>query len=167
MVCKIFRLRAAQRESQTAELGTVGELIMPIELGREDLKRLEQHAAMDYPNECCGILVGKVEGARTTITAVFPVKNARQDSARNRYLIQPEDVMAAQSEAEKLGAEIVGFYHSHPDQPSKPSGFDSQSAWPWFAYVIVAVAVGVPGETTAWIMAMDRSGFLPEEIIHS
>jgi len=139
---------------------------MLIELRSEDLKRLEQHAARDYPNECCGILLGKVEGARRTITAVFPVENARQDSARNRYLIRPEDFLNAIDNAERRGVEVLGFYHSHPDQPAQPSRFDQEHAWPWVVYLIHSVMNGAAAETTAWTMAMDRSAFIREEIIH-
>lgn len=66
-----------------------------------------------------------------------------------------------------MGLEILGFYHSHPDQPAQPSAFDREHAWPWFAYLIVAVRNGVPQEITAWTIAEDRSKFLREEMIVS
>ena len=42
------------------------------------------------------------------------------------------------SGAAELGGELLGFYHSHPDHPARPSQYDLDHAWPTFAYVIVA-----------------------------
>jgi proteasome lid subunit RPN8/RPN11 len=140
---------------------------MPIELRREHLERMGQHGAEAYPNECCGILLGKERGGRKVIAQVFPAGNGRTDSAGNRYKIVPEDLLCSQQEAERLGIEILGFYHSHPDQPAQPSGFDREHAWPWFAYLIVEVRNGAAQELTAWRLADDWSKFLREEIIVS
>ncbi|HEV2349958.1 MAG TPA: M67 family metallopeptidase [Terriglobia bacterium] len=138
---------------------------MAIELQREDLKRMEQHGAETYPDECCGILLGRERGGRKVIAEVFPARNARADSARNRYLIPPADLLRSLEEAEKKGLEILGFYHSHPDQPAQPSAFDRQYAWPWFAYLIVEVRNRIARETTAWTLAVDGSEFLREELM--
>lgn len=137
---------------------------MAIELPREELKRMERHGAETYPHECCGILLGKEQSGRKIITGVFPAKNASADSARNRYLIPPEDLLRSLDEAKSTGVEILGFYHSHPDQPAQPSAFDREHAWPWFIYLILAVRNGVPQEMTAWTMAEDRPAFLREEL---
>jgi proteasome lid subunit RPN8/RPN11 len=135
---------------------------MPIELQREALTRMEEHGAETYPNECCGILLGKAQGRHKAIAEVFPAENARADSARNRYLIPPTDLLRSLEEGEEKGMEILGFYHAHPDQPAQPSGFDRQHAWPWFTYLIVVVRNGIAQETAAWTMADDGSEFLRE-----
>lgn len=140
---------------------------MAIELRQKDLERIERHGAETYPYECCGILLGKVQGARKVITDVLPLKNARADSMNNRYLILPEDFLRCDREAESKGVEILGVYHSHPDQPAQPSGFDREHAWPWLVYLILAVRNGVPQEMAAWTLAEDRSKFLREEMIVS
>ena len=59
----------------------------------------------------------------------------------------------------ELGGELLGFYHSHPDHPARPSQFDLDHAWPTFAYVIVAVAAGRAGDMTVWFLKEDRSSF--------
>ena len=140
---------------------------MPIELRREDIERIARHGVEVYPNECCGILLGKELGGRKVIAQVFPARNTRTDSAGTRYKIAQEDLLRSQQEAESKGMEILGFYHSHPDQPAQPSGFDREHAWPWFAYLIVAVWNGVAQELTAWTLAQDWSKFLQEELIVS
>ena len=58
----------------------------------------------------------------------------------------------------------MGWYHSHPDHPARPSEFDREHAWPWYSYIIVSVAAGKPQDMTSWRLADDRSHFLPEEI---
>ncbi len=73
--------------------------------------------------------------------------------------------MQADCAAREAGLDIVGFYHSHPDHPARPSQFDLDNAWPALVYVIVAVNQGKAGETTAWMLADDRSQFTPEEIV--
>ena len=62
------------------------------------------------------------------------------------------------------GLELIGWYHSHPDHPARPSEFDREHAWPWYSYVIVSVAAGQPQDMTSWRLADDRSHFLPEEV---
>ena len=55
--------------------------------------------------------------------------------------------------------ELLGFYHSHPDHPARPSQYDLDHAWPTFAYIIVAVAQGKSEAMTVWYLKEDRSAF--------
>lgn len=123
--------------------------------------------ARDYPNETCGAMLG-VDGADTReVRALFPLTNRRDDSPRNRFAITADDFRAAEKAAKQQGLELLGWYHSHPDHPARPSEFDREHAWPWYSYVIVSVAQGVPKDMTSWQLADDRSHFLPEEIASS
>ncbi len=125
---------------------------------------IEGHAEATYPQEGCGFLLGRVsEGTREVVEA-RPARNARVDSARNRYLIEPRDFLSAEREARSLALEIVGFYHSHPDHPALPSEFDREHAWPWYAYVIVPVERGRSGTPRAWVLENDRHTFIEAEI---
>jgi len=63
------------------------------------------------------------------------------------------------------GAALLGFYHSHPDHPARPSQYDLDHAWPTFAFVIVAVERGEPGEMRSWRLRPDRSAFDEEAIV--
>ena len=137
---------------------------MSIELRRQELKLIEQHGAEAYPNECCGVLLGKEQDGRKVVTDILPLKNARDDSPRNRFLILPEDFVQSDREARKRGVDILGFYHSHPDHPARPSEYDREHAWPWYTYLILAVENGAPREMTGWLLTEDRLKFLPEEL---
>lgn len=122
------------------------------------------HASISYPEECCGVLIGRCHSGATFVERVLSVGNEREDSRQNRYLISPETVLAAHKEARSVGLEVVGYYHSHPDHPAEPSAFDRENAWPGVSYVIVSIAQRKVKETRSWRLNEDREGF-EEEII--
>jgi len=127
---------------------------------------IRAHGARDYPHECCGALLGAETSAGREVRALFPLVNRREDSPRNRFSITPEDFRAAERAASQQNLELVGWYHSHPDHPARPSEFDREHAWPWYSHVIVSVAAGEPRELTCWRLADDRARFEPEEVFH-
>jgi proteasome lid subunit RPN8/RPN11 len=137
-----------------------------LEIPNSLLDDIKQHGARSYPNECCGALLGVAsdDGAKQ-VRALLPLDNRREgEAARTRFLVTAEDFRWAEKEARARGLDILGFYHSHPDHPARPSDFDREHALPWYSYIIVAVAGGVPQEATSWVLADDRSRFLPEEM---
>jgi proteasome lid subunit RPN8/RPN11 len=133
-------------------------------LSEEILKGIREHGAEDYPNETCGALLGVDGEVEREVRALFPLVNRRDDSPRNRFSVTAEDVRGAERAAVQQGLELIGWYHSHPDHPARPSEFDREHAWPWYSYVIVSVAAGQPQDLTSWRLADDRSHFLPEEV---
>ena len=58
---------------------------MPLHITTEHGEAIREHAARDYPQECCGFLVGKPEGEIVTLARVVPAANLRDDSPRNRF----------------------------------------------------------------------------------
>jgi proteasome lid subunit RPN8/RPN11 len=128
------------------------------------LQTISRHAMASYPEECCGVLIGRSLDDATVVERLLSVGNERQDSRHNRYLISPETVLAAQKEARALGLDIVGYYHSHPDHPARPSEFDRENAWPWVSYLIVSLAGRRVVETRSWRLTEDRASF-DEEVI--
>jgi proteasome lid subunit RPN8/RPN11 len=129
------------------------------------LQTVGRHASITYPDECCGVLIGRFQaGGATFVERVLLVGNERADSRHNRYLITPETVLAAHKEARALGLEIVGYYHSHPDHPARPSEIDREQAWPGVSYLIVSVAKRAVVEARSWRLSDDGESF-EEEII--
>lgn len=114
-----------------------------------------EHGEEAYPFECCGALIGH----GTAVVEVLPLPNTTSEGPRRRFLVNPDDYQAAEAAAASKGAELVGFYHSHPDHPARPSQYDLDHAWPFFSYIIVSVLRGTPGAVTAWRLAEDRSAF--------
>ena len=138
--------------------------MIALTLPQED--EIRRHAEDEYPHECCGLLVGRFgEGGHKTVVEIYPVSNAREVDARhNRSLILPEEYMRGERYARRLGLEVVGNYHSHPDHQAAPSQFDLDHAWPTWSYVIVSVREGHAQDLRSWEMAADRSRFDEEEI---
>ena len=136
-----------------------------LKLTREIEKKIRQAGAAAYPNECCGILFGSEENGVNTVKALKPVENARESGEQyHRFLITAEDMMEAELEARKLGLEIVGFYHSHPDHPARPSDYDRDHALPFYSYIILRVAEGRPELMTSWRLQLSREAFDREEL---
>jgi len=129
-------------------------------LGSGVARAIREHARQAYPDECCGALMG----SRGIASAVLPLPNVTKDGPRRRFLVQASDYRAAEARAQELRAELVGFYHSHPDHPARPSRYDLEHAWPVFAYVIVSVRQGEPMEMTCWRLKDDRSAFEQERL---
>jgi proteasome lid subunit RPN8/RPN11 len=130
----------------------------------DHLRAIDRHGEETYPEECCGFLIGQASGEATMVERLLPVANERQDSRHNRYVINPETVLAAHKEARAAGADVVGYYHSHPDHPSRPSDFDREHAWPGLSYLIVSIQGGRAADARSWRLADDRDRF-DEEII--
>ena len=122
---------------------------------------IRRHGRETYPHECCGALVGR-DGH---VTGVVPLPNTTEEGPRRRFLVRASDYRLAERQAGEMGAELVGFYHSHPDHPARPSQYDLDHAWPTFAYIIVAVANGAATDMTVWYLKDDRSSF-EEGILH-
>jgi proteasome lid subunit RPN8/RPN11 len=135
-----------------------------LKLGEELAARIRAHGAETYPHECCGALLGRDAQTTREVLGLLPLANARQDSPRNRFAITPDDVRRAENTARENGQELLGWYHSHPDSPARPSDYDREHAWPWYSYIIVGVEAGVPGQMKSWRLADDRASFAPETI---
>ena len=127
----------------------------PLRIDPAAAGEINRHGAETYPHECCGALLGR--GA--SVDAVLPLPNTTDEGPRRRFLVRPQDYRAAEAGASARGLELLGFYHSHPDHPARPSDYDLAHAWPTFAYVIVSVVAGVPGDVTCWRLREDRSTF--------
>ncbi len=152
--------------SEALELGISAELA----------EKIREHGIETYPYECCGALLGsdydglandpnrESRKVSREVLSLFPLVNRRDDSPRNRFAVTPDDVREAEKAATAQGFEVIGWYHSHPDHPAKPSDFDRDHAWPWYSYIIVSVHTGVPQDMTSWRLKDDRSGYLEEKI---
>jgi proteasome lid subunit RPN8/RPN11 len=153
---------------------------MAIELKNKQLESIRLHGAKEYPNECCGMLLGHADGEFKEVLEVVPLRNLRHDSARahellplddpgresekNRFLIDPLEQLRVEREARERSLDVLGYYHSHPDHPARPSNYDRDHAWPWYSYVIVSIERGEAAEMTSWVLSEDRSHFEPEPL---
>lgn len=126
---------------------------------------IRAHGGRDYPHECCGFLIGTAQGETVFVSRAIPAQNTRDDSPRNRFEIDPGELVKVDRAARADGLGVVGFYHSHPDAPAVPSNYDREHAWPGYCYIIVSVVAGQPREMNNWLLRDDRSGFDPDPIV--
>ena len=137
-----------------------------IALEEQHKDEMREHGERDYPFECCGLMLGRFDNSRKQVVETYPISNAREEAAkRNRFLIRPEELMRGEKYAREKGLDVVGFYHSHPDDVAVPSQYDLEHAWPTYSYIVVAVEKGHAADLRSWEMETDRSRFEEEEIV--
>ena len=114
-----------------------------LKIRKTELDSLRRHGEETYPNECCGVLLGQMEGEARIVTSSARCGNTRSDSPHNRYHIDPKELIRIQREGRERGEDIVGFYHSHPDHPAQWSSTDlAEAHWFGCSYVITSVEKG-------------------------
>lgn len=133
-----------------------------------ELENICAHARRGHPFEVCGVLVGTTEAGVPQVTAALPVANRETEAPRVRYQIAPEDLLRIQSESRNAGRDILGFYHSHPDHPARPSETDRRIAAGGLSDGVVHMVVGVTGAgtavPTAWIFRDATQAFEAEPL---
>ncbi|NJP05844.1 MAG: M67 family metallopeptidase [Chloroflexaceae bacterium] len=141
---------------------------------------IANHAASTYPNECVGLLLGRINGSNQHVVAAAPVENRWQGqvelapgddptSLHDRFYLDPRDYLRVDREARERQLDIVGCYHSHPDHPAVPSDRDLVGAQGVgggsnFAFVIQSVIAGQPADLTSWLL-LDNATRFEAEII--
>ncbi len=123
---------------------------------------IRAHGRDTFPHECCGALLGRAG----VVKEAFALQNTTEEGPRRRFLVRPDDYRVAETRARDTGLDLLGFYHSHPDHPAKPSQFDLDHAWPSFSYVIVSVMAGEDKQLTSWQLKDDRSAFDEEPVTY-
>ncbi|HEX8735927.1 MAG TPA: M67 family metallopeptidase [Pyrinomonadaceae bacterium] len=136
-------------------------------LSEKSIEEIEAHGERTYPHECGGMLIGHFAADGTkTVTELLPMENSSEESSRhNRVLILPQDVLRAERFARAKKLDVVGYYHSHPDHPARPSQFDLDHALPVWSYIIVSVEKKKAVDLRSWEMQADRAKFNEEELI--
>jgi proteasome lid subunit RPN8/RPN11 len=118
-----------------------------VRLAPEALEAIRSEAARAYPHEGCGALLGR-HPAEVSETLALP--NQEQAQPRVRFTVSPQDYLSTEATADARGLALLGFWHSHPDHPARPSQTDRAYAWPGLLTLVIAVTRGQPGELTAW-----------------
>ncbi|MBI2486411.1 MAG: M67 family metallopeptidase [Deltaproteobacteria bacterium] len=131
-----------------------------VKIVRSAYEGIIKHAESGYPNEVCGVLIGKDE----EITNFKECRNLNQERARDRYELDDRSFNEADNWARSNGMDILGIYHSHPDHASEYSEFDRQRAWPYWIYMIFSINSGKYNDARAWILKDFGSHFEEEKI---
>jgi proteasome lid subunit RPN8/RPN11 len=139
-----------------------------LKVGKKEYAALRRHGEETYPHECCGVLLGRMDGHERLVTSVVGCGNTRTDSPHNRYHIDPQELVRVQREGRERGEDIVGFYHSHPDHPARWSPTDlAEAHWIGCSYVITSVKKGKADATNSFeLLGSDENDkkFADEEV---
>jgi proteasome lid subunit RPN8/RPN11 len=126
------------------------------------LTQIVAQAEDGFPCEVCGILIGRQSIGFVELFDVFQVLNLSVEDRRNRYEVDPSAMLAASVRARESGLEVVGIWHSHPNNPAAPSEADRIAAWAGWSYVIVSVTCAGIAEVRSW--RLNGIQFQEEEI---
>jgi len=139
-----------------------------LRIGKLEWEQLRCHGEETYPYECCGVLLGQIDAdGGKQVQTVVRCRNERLDSLRNRYGIDPRELVRIQRDARTQAKDIIGFYHSHPDHPARWSLTDlAEAHWTGCSYVITSVMHGCATETNSFNLAGydDSKHFEDEDI---
>ena len=125
---------------------------MTIEVTSALLQALLAEAAAAHPQEACGLLfgtAGRVEGFAATAN-VHPAPHTH-------FEIDPQALIDAHRAMRAGGAQLIGYYHSHPVGEAAPSATDRARAAP---DAMVWAIVG-RGRVTLWRAGDDGMTALP------
>ena len=123
-----------------------------LKISRIEYERIRRHAQETYPNECCGVLLGTMDEGARAVAATARCNNTR--AASDWFNIDPREIVRIQRQAAEKGQDIIGFYHSHPDDAAQWSQSDLREAhWLGCSYVIASVRQGTPHELNSFLLA--------------
>lgn len=123
-----------------------------IRIPRRVLEKLSRDVSQQYPEEACGLLIGRLNSGVRVVNYHRPMKNVYVGERSRRFLINPLEYMQVEDEAALRGEVVLGVYHSHPDAPAIPSNYDHLHAVPFLAYLILSVSRGKVVEVSAWLL---------------
>lgn len=147
---------------------------------RAALEAMQSQGQANYPDECCGLLVGRFEPDRRIALEAVAVANEwtsdvpltadeTSHSLRDRFYIPAHAYLKAQRAALRQELDIVGCYHTHPDDRAWPSERDRVGAagvggGPHFSFVVLSVMEGTAADVASALLSPDGQTWLPEEL---
>jgi proteasome lid subunit RPN8/RPN11 len=136
-----------------------------IKISSEAWQIMVSHAQGTFPDECCGVMVGSVDGESKLVTAAFALENAYKGKQEDRYEIRPEDLLAADKKARAQGLDLIGIFHSHPDCDAYFSKTDLENSCPWYSFVVLSVKGGKFDHANSFLPNADQTAAEKEELI--
>ncbi|WP_330202845.1 M67 family metallopeptidase [Cyanobacterium sp. Dongsha4] len=151
---------------------------MTVIISERNLDIIRQQGIENYPNECCGLLLGVINNSEKKAIKVIPVKNDWENQKhlftkkydglkrdlRDSFAINPLTLLKIQKEARNENLNIVGIYHSHPDHSAIPSDFDRDIAYSVYSYLILSVQKNKVTDIFSWLLD-DNGQFVREKLV--
>ncbi len=137
-------------------------------ISQTHLREMRKHGEEAYPEECCGAMLGEVDKQEKITRLLVPIENQWQDkpgeSRHRRFAISADDYQYLEQKAADANLTLLGFYHTHPDHPARPSQTDLNYAWPFFSYIILSVEKSQAKEILSYELSPEKREFCSEEL---
>ena len=135
-----------------------------IEVEQKPWHTMVLHAERTYPNECCGAMLGRLQGGKKIVTEAVPLENAYRGEQGARYELQPQDLLAADKAARARGLDLIGIFHSHPDCDAYFSETDLRNSCPWYSFVVLSIHNGKFAHANSYLPDADQTRAEKEEL---
>ncbi len=112
---------------------------------------MQAHAEAAYPDECVGAMLGRVEAEVKSVEEVMRLPNSAEGSQRAFYRLTTQSLLTADAAARRLGLDLIGIYHSHPDADAYFSETDLKNSCPWYSFVVLSVRGGRFDHANSWL----------------
>jgi len=136
-----------------------------IEIQTKPWQAMVLHAERTYPNECCGAMLGHIQGPKKTVVEAVPLENAFAGAQGERYELRPEDLLAADKTARERGLDLIGIFHSHPDCDAYFSRTDLKNSCPWYSFLVLSITGGKFVHANSFLPDADQTKAEAEELI--
>jgi proteasome lid subunit RPN8/RPN11 len=135
-----------------------------IEIEEKPWQTMVLHAERTYPNECCGVMLGHIQGDKKLVTEALPMENAFAGAQQAHYELRPEDLLKAEQTARDRGSDLVGIFHSHPDCDAYFSDTDLKNSCPWYSFVVLSVNHGRFDHASSFLPDIEQKAAAMEEL---
>lgn len=125
-----------------------------------------EHAKATYPNECCGAMLGKIDGDSKLVSVAVALENAFTGPQGARYELRSEDLLKADAEARRQGLDLIGIFHSHPDCDAYFSKTDLENSCPWYSFVVLSIQKGEFHHANSFLPDPDQKFAAKEDLRH-
>jgi proteasome lid subunit RPN8/RPN11 len=122
------------------------------------------HAQTTYPNECCGAMLGRIDGGDKLVQSAVALENAFDGAQGARYELRQQDLLAADAEARRQGMDLIGIFHSHPDCDAYFSKTDLENSCPWYSFVVLSIKNGAFDHANSFLPDPDQTRADREEM---
>jgi proteasome lid subunit RPN8/RPN11 len=136
-----------------------------IKINPDAWETMVAHAQSTFPDECCGVMIGKIDDDAKNVTAAIALENAYKGKQEDRYEIRPEDLLAADKNARTQGLDLIGIFHSHPDCDAYFSKTDLENSCPWYSFVVLSIKGGKFDHANSFLPNADQTVAEKEELI--
>jgi proteasome lid subunit RPN8/RPN11 len=124
------------------------------------------HAKSTFPNECCGAMLGVIDGDAKIVRRAVPLQNAYDGAQAERYELRPEDLLSADREARRAGMDLIGIFHSHPNCDAYFSQTDLKNSCPWYSFVVLSIKNREFDHANSYLPNADQTAADKEELVY-